>query len=57
MRQITYDVIVSDEIISIHAPAKGATGVDKESGVSENISIHAPAKGATLLYLFENKQF
>ena len=33
--------------ISIHAPAKGATGVKGNFGVIIAISIHAPAKGAT----------
>ena len=37
------------EIISIHAPMKGAT--DKAhniTGFLDNISIHAPMKGATI---------
>ena len=33
--------------ISIHAPAKGATGIIKINSSPSNISIHAPAKGAT----------
>ncbi len=46
-----------DDIISIHAPAKGATNVNKKNKIPINISIHAPAKGATsrdeiLLLLF-----
>ena len=35
--------------ISIHAPAKGATGAEHENRSDYKISIHAPAKGATLL--------
>ena len=35
------------EIISIHAPAKGATGPDWLYSAGYPISIHAPAKGAT----------
>ena len=34
-------------LISIHAPAKGATYLYGESDMSKEISIHAPAKGAT----------
>ena len=33
--------------ISIHAPVKGATIIEKVCGVSLDISIHAPVKGAT----------
>ena len=33
--------------ISIHAPAKGATELALQKGLSDIISIHAPAKGAT----------
>ena len=35
------------EIISIHAPAKGATCSDMDNMTNNIISIHAPAKGAT----------
>ena len=35
--------------ISIHAPAKGATGLFSLWKVDKIISIHAPAKGATLV--------
>ena len=34
--------------ISIHAPAKGATYLNKTLRCGVSISIHAPAKGATL---------
>ena len=34
-------------LISIHAPAKGATYFIKETDKTYKISIHAPAKGAT----------
>ena len=37
----------SPELISIHAPAKGATQERGKSYVIVTISIHAPAKGAT----------
>ncbi len=33
--------------VSIHAPAKGATAVDKAVDKAVDVSIHAPAKGAT----------
>ena len=36
-------------MISIHAPAKGATWYKKPTLQIKVISIHAPAKGATLL--------
>ena len=36
--------------ISIHAPARGATGCSKEQRYSLKISIHAPARGATTIY-------
>ncbi len=41
-------------IISIHAPAKGATKNDITNLGGYLISIHAPAKGATLRCLFCN---
>ena len=34
-------------VVSIHAPAKGATGGRAVGGVRGEVSIHAPAKGAT----------
>ena len=37
------------QTISIHAPAKGATGADKRGKKRLIISIHAPAKGATII--------
>ncbi len=36
------------QLISIHAPAKGATTVTQGSARPSVISIHAPAKGATV---------
>ena len=36
-------------LISIHAPAKGATTPTAEARTTKTISIHAPAKGATTL--------
>ena len=35
-------------IISIHAPARGATRDDKNDSGDTSISIHAPARGATV---------
>ena len=35
------------DVISIHAPAKGATYIDRVDTLHPRISIHAPAKGAT----------
>ena len=37
----------ADSIISIHAPAKGATEYENNNAKTTEISIHAPAKGAT----------
>ena len=37
--------------ISIHAPARGATGAVKSCGCLKKISIHAPARGATIFDL------
>ncbi len=37
-----------DGLISIHAPAKGATFLTRNIKYQTYISIHAPAKGATL---------
>ena len=36
-------------VISIHAPAKGATRQQRQHDSRTAISIHAPAKGATVL--------
>ena len=36
--------------ISIHAPARGATGVTTSQQMLESISIHAPARGATEIF-------
>ena len=33
--------------VSIHAPARGATGVGGYMGGNSGVSIHAPARGAT----------
>ncbi len=44
-------------IISIHAPAKGATGRFRTSPEMLNISIHAPAKGATDVNFYLRLQY
>ena len=36
-------------LVSIHAPAKGATKYALLHDISEKVSIHAPAKGATIV--------
>ena len=33
--------------VSIHAPARGATGALEQDGLTGAVSIHAPARGAT----------
>ena len=42
-----------ESVISIHAPAKGATRKDRYTPTSFQISIHAPAKGATIQKLLK----
>ena len=44
-----FSLICNNPIISIHAPAKGATLLLSAYLLSFHISIHAPAKGATAL--------
>ena len=39
--------VVLNRVISIHAPAKGATHMPAPARARYRISIHAPAKGAT----------
>ncbi len=36
------------EIVSIHAPARGATVIQAANSPSQRVSIHAPARGATI---------
>ena len=38
--------------ISIHAPARGATGLVHQPREYGSISIHAPARGATNSYVY-----
>ena len=43
--------LIINRIISIHAPAKGATTAIPQANIEKiNISIHAPAKGATAIF-------
>ena len=35
------------DIVSIHAPARGATGSGQAVPADDKVSIHAPARGAT----------
>ena len=44
---LSFTVSPPSPIISIHAPAKGATCVQTHDSIFAQISIHAPAKGAT----------
>ena len=46
---------VSQIQISIHAPAKGATGYAQDRQGARQISIHAPAKGATFMPDFSSR--
>ena len=47
VRPINADVVYRAEIVSIHAPAWGATGAWPDRGPVGPVSIHAPAWGAT----------
>ena len=42
--------VMGNGIISIHAPARGATTMTRSIFGKREISIHAPARGATLFY-------
>ena len=44
-----------DGQISIHAPVKGATRLDKQALKLSEISIHAPVKGATKAGVLQNR--
>ena len=50
-RQLCFQPICRDFFVSIHAPARGATGVMLETVLTYLVSIHAPARGATGLGL------
>ena len=59
-RQEEYYNAVQEQMISIHAPARGATCNRDWTGGSTKISIHAPARGATFRTIrcfFENGLF
>ena len=43
--------------VSIHAPARGATVVERIHWGLPPVSIHAPARGATFSVLFSRRQF
>ena len=43
---------MADKIISIRAPARGATKEGKYKGSSKEISIRAPARGATIEFIY-----
>ena len=47
MRLSAINDTIANILISIHAPAKGATCLSTNNNTIQNISIHAPAKGAT----------
>ena len=47
---MTTDIIDKPKRVSIHAPARGATGHDETKGVRRGVSIHAPARGATMYH-------
>ena len=46
-RQTAVDAIRLNNMISIHAPTKGATAMVTLDHIAKEISIHAPTKGAT----------
>ena len=47
VRPLVHLEVVAHGVISIHAPARGATGGSEPARLSRHISIHAPARGAT----------
>ena len=47
-------IVLGCRIISIHAPARGATKVNINRWLYDKISIHAPARGATSFLPFAN---
>ena len=51
-RQASWIRIVCYTRISIHAPARGATGASMRAIMRALISIHAPARGATVTIFF-----
>ena len=55
VRHLSKSLILSSFIISIHAPAKGATFEIEDCYNNFIISIHAPAKGATRLGLTQTE--
>ena len=50
VRRLTVQHPVSVVKVSIHAPTRGATGVDPCHEVVSLVSIHAPTRGATLTH-------
>ncbi len=46
-------LLCSQHLVSIHAPTRGATRVDKANGLDYQVSIHAPTRGATLDFIRE----
>ena len=52
-RRPTLEGSAGAAVVSIHAPARGATGVGVVAGVGTCVSIHAPARGATGWHLLE----
>ena len=47
VRQVTFTAVSPAVAVSIHAPARGATGARQTHPQEERVSIHAPARGAT----------
>ncbi len=54
-RQSLADVDRTKQEISIHAPARGATGHAYAFASTAKISIHAPARGATYGHIWRNR--
>ena len=47
------DFVAQQTDVSIHAPARGATGIDLGGAGFGSVSIHAPARGATWQWIRE----
>src|SRR5690606_7922731 len=47
-RDLIYIEIYTNKLVSIHAPAGGATATGRQGAGRDRVSIHAPAGGATI---------
>ena len=50
-RHVETSLAQEEPLVSIHAPARGATDTQDHPGSNQEVSIHAPARGATRMLL------